>query len=220
MKIYVNGCSFTRGSHTAMENRLDLAYPNLLKNHYNAELINYSKGGNSNDCIFRVTIEYLTQSPIPVDKVIIQWSKPDRFETGIINHKPKSYIRQYPKGEYIKFFSDHFTNYSNIFYQKLLTQMYALECVFKEQAISDYRFIVWTPAQFDESFGPYKWLDKSKIIFNAYDLLYEEGFRYHELDRHFGIAAHARIAEWIINDFSSGLYFNFKHSEMPESHYT
>ena len=198
MNLYVNGCSHTHGTKIALKNKLEDAYPYLLANYYKAELINDSGLGASNDRIMRTTIEAVLSSPIPFDKVVIQFTHMERFE-GIIDDDP--YNLPIFKNDK-KHYDISNKKIEKLLSHKLLNEMYMLECLFVEHAITDYRFIVWRSV--DSEYITYKHLNKSKIIFNARTLLNKE-FEVckHPHDKHYEADAHQKMAEWIIQDYSA-----------------
>jgi hypothetical protein len=210
MNLYVNGCSHTYGTTISLNGNLNLAYPHILSDYYNIDLVNDSVCGASNDEILRTTIEAVLKSSTPFDKVVIQFTHLDRFETTSIHkHNPRSMYRKPsfwnikdtdPILTFYKKFFDRTSEMDKLLSHKLLNQMYMLECLFTEHAITDYRFIVWHPI--DITYITYRHLNKSKIIFNANNLLNKE-FKIHPEDQHFGPDAHQRIAEWIIEGHSS-----------------
>lgn len=91
MKIYINGCSHTRGTNLSLPQTTD-AYPYLLKNALNANIINKATVGGSNEKIVRQTIEDLCLDK-NVDLVILQWTDNTRFESPVKLRDP--YHRQY-----------------------------------------------------------------------------------------------------------------------------
>lgn len=80
-KIYVNGCSETKGTDDSLDHR-ELAWPYRLQQLLNVDVIvNSSKEGASNERIVRSTMfDWYAQRNKP-DLCIIQWSYPERFET-------------------------------------------------------------------------------------------------------------------------------------------
>jgi|9_EtaG_2_1085328.scaffolds.fasta_scaffold05946_3 hypothetical protein len=66
MKIFTNGASFAAGS-----------FPQMIADHYNAELTNIASIGYSNRSIWRTTIEY---QPKEYDLAILQFTSPSRHE--------------------------------------------------------------------------------------------------------------------------------------------
>jgi hypothetical protein len=145
MKLYINGCSHTRGTDLSMGGNTKLAYPYLLADYYNAKLINNSECGCSNDRIVRTTMESILSMAKPPDKVVIQFTHLDRFDAGIIKHNPRSVVDKndpsifgydfykecFPKNETIDKYLSH----------KLLNQMYMLQLFLIEHGISDYRYV-------------------------------------------------------------------------------
>jgi hypothetical protein len=170
--LYVNGCSHTHGTELAMDNRLDLTWPHLLTNYLVFDLINDSECGSSNDRIFRTTIEYILSTPTPPEKVVIQFTEPDRIEIIEKTFNPRSPILD----EKYKYFAKEYFDVSNIidikFSRKLLNQIYALEVLLKEYAINDYIFLVWRPV--DINYITYKHIDKIKIMFNVSHKLHQK----------------------------------------------
>jgi hypothetical protein len=198
MKIYVNGCSYTFGDGNT--------YPNLLKIHYNADLINQSLANASNDRILRTTIDYILNSSIPPDKVVIQWTNVHRFVTIDLDHNTSLLPDK---------------KSTDIFLQKkLIQQMHSLECILKDNYIDDYRFIVWFPVNIDKSISDYcvyKRLDKSKIIFNAYTNLHNLDCNFSINDYHVSSSGHVQIADWIVNNYFSE--YITKSYGLPENFY-
>lgn len=73
MRILFSGDSFTWGYE--LENNTEERFSRLVSQHFDAEEINVSKCGNSNDAILREIVG------VPADIVITQWSDPGRYET-------------------------------------------------------------------------------------------------------------------------------------------
>lgn len=216
--LYTNGCSHTHGTNIAMNNRLDLTWPNLLSNYLNYNLINDSQTGVSNDYIFRTTIEYILSTPVPPEKVVIQFTNPERFEINNHQLNPRAVedVEIYPKqlSDFYKQFIPFYKTYFNLdksqnqisltHTHKLLNQIYSLEKIFFEHAIDDYTFLIWK--NIDTEYITYKHLNKNKIIFNVDRRLikkYERckiiNPRYNIPDNHYGADAHNEIFEWIKN---------------------
>jgi hypothetical protein len=204
--LYVNGCSHTRGTELAMEGRLDLTWPNLLAKHLEFNLINDSTLGASNDRIFRTTIEYILSAAIPPDKVVIQFTEPERFEINNKSINPRS--KNLPEN-FLPFINEHFklddlrSNISMGYSHKLLNQIYSLQNIFKEYYIDDYTFLIWRKV--DHNYITYKIMDKNKIIFDVALKLNQkytlcktpDPFRNNIPDHHFGADAHDEIFKWI-----------------------
>ena len=74
MKLYTNGCSFVYGDE--LEDREKEAFPYLLKNRLNCELLNDSQNGSSNQRILRTTLKQNLNDYF----VIIGWSSIYRYE--------------------------------------------------------------------------------------------------------------------------------------------
>jgi hypothetical protein len=74
MKLYTNGCSFVWGDE--LEDRKNEAFPYLLKNRLNCELLNDSQKGSSNQRILRTTLKQNLNDYF----VIIGWSSIYRYE--------------------------------------------------------------------------------------------------------------------------------------------
>jgi len=77
MKIFFNGCSFTWGDE--LENNLEERFSTLVANHYQAEHVNISDCGQSNDAIARTTMEWFADGNT-TDLAVIQWTIISRFE--------------------------------------------------------------------------------------------------------------------------------------------
>lgn len=76
MKILALGCSFAAGSE--LVNPRDSAWPNVLGKMLEADVVNESENGGSNEMIFRKAIvETVTNK---YDLVVIGWTEPHRFE--------------------------------------------------------------------------------------------------------------------------------------------
>lgn len=85
MRIYFNGCSHTIGTPLSLPNHRD-AFPYILGDMYNAEVVCEALMGGSNERIVRSTIEATTRSDF--DLAIIQWTHLDRFESvGMPSHR-------------------------------------------------------------------------------------------------------------------------------------
>jgi hypothetical protein len=204
--LYVNGCSHTHGTELAMDNRLDLTWPHLLTNYLDFDLINDSECGSSNDRIFRTTIEYILSTPMPPEKVVIQFTDVERFELGHNNCNPRSLNRS---EKHLPFFKDFFelnvrkSYISPEYTHKLLNQIYSLENIFKEHAISDYTFLIWRKV--DQNYNTYKFINKDKLIFDVCLKLSQkyttcikpDPLRNNVPDNHFGQDAHYEIFEWL-----------------------
>jgi hypothetical protein len=212
MKLYINGCSHTRGTDLSMGGNTKLAYPYLLADYYDAELINESILGSSNDRIVRMTMESILNMAIPPDKVVIQFTHLDRFDTGNITHTPRSIVKRNDPSMFgYDFYKEYFPKNEIVnkhLSHKLLNQMYTLQLFLIEYGISDYRFMVWQAV--DSEYITYKHLDKTKIIFNTNALLGKKfkpcdifDKERNKIDGHYGVDAHAQISEWIIDNYSS-----------------
>jgi len=72
--LFVNGCSFSWGDE--LQDRRTQAYPKLLHNRLEYELVDFSECGASNDKILRTTLEFLQKNKDKKDDmfVIVQWS--------------------------------------------------------------------------------------------------------------------------------------------------
>lgn len=77
MRILFSGDSFTWGDE--LENNTEERFSRLVSQHFDAEEINVSKCGNSNDTILREIVG------VSADIVITQWSVPSRYETFLKN---------------------------------------------------------------------------------------------------------------------------------------
>ena len=77
MHILFNGCSLTWGDE--LKNRLEERYSTLVSNYYQAEHVNLSDCGRSNDAITRTTMQWFADGNT-TDLAIIQWSIISRFE--------------------------------------------------------------------------------------------------------------------------------------------
>lgn len=181
MNIFVNGCSHTHGAKT---NPIKNTYPKIISEFYEGNLTDLSKGNNSNSAIFRETMEYLASCVTPPDKVIIQWSYHNRHE--MIDSIGYSTYRQHqdftPERSYT-----------------MLAYMLSLQHTFEAYGITDYKFIVWSYT--DEKSPCYKWIDKTKCIFNAEYLLLQD----YKMAPccHFHQDAHNQIAEWVIEGYNN-----------------
>jgi len=78
--VYVNGCSNTEGTDLALPNDYD-AYPFILGDLLNLNVISSAACGSSNYRICRSTIDFLCDIDVLPEIVVIQWSGTDRFET-------------------------------------------------------------------------------------------------------------------------------------------
>lgn len=78
--IYVNGCSNTEGTDLAVPNDYD-AYPFVLGDLLNLNVISSAACGSSNYRICRSTIDFLCDIDVLPEIVVIQWTGSDRFET-------------------------------------------------------------------------------------------------------------------------------------------
>ena len=104
--------------------------------------------------------------------------------------------------------------------------MYCLQVILEHHHITDWKFIVWPALMCSPNYSVMRSLDHSKIIFNAYDDLYNRGYRFTDLvdpntglpDHHFGPDGHSQIADWVINDYTSKAKRSSR--EMPENVYT
>lgn len=214
MNIYVNGCSHSCGTALSLDNDLTKAWPYLIT----GSVINDCKQGSSNDRIFRETIEFILSSKIPVDKVVIQFTALDRFDTPNYTHHPRSSYKNAKKFSrfYQTFFGKSEENDKQLSH-KLINQIYALQCILLEHGISDWLFISWFAL--DQSYTTYKHLDKSKLIVEAQEKLFDLGYKHCSLfdtkrnkpDGHFQADAHQQIAEWINSGYSvenqKGIYY-------------
>ena len=208
MMIYTNGCSHTRGTPLSLNDNLNDAWPYLIARHYDCKVINDSVLGASNDSIIKRTIEYVLESPIPPDKVFIQFTVLDRFDTAGITHLPRSSMKQ--DHPYNNFYGDMFPRTSEVdtkLSHQVLNQIYMLQCFLIEHGVSDYRFIVWSAL--DTNYITYKHINKSKVVFNAFNNLLSkfemctipDPERGGKPDGHFGSDAHRQIADWLIDEY-------------------
>ena len=85
MKIYFDGCSWTKGSH--LKNNLEERFSRLVCDHFGAEEYNIAKGGGSNDRIIRNLI--VENNIEEYDLAVIQMTYPARTEyySGIPRRK-------------------------------------------------------------------------------------------------------------------------------------
>ena len=83
MKIYFDGCSWTKAGHLKLEER----FSRLVSDHFGAEECNYSKAGGSNDRIIRNLI--VENNIEEYDLAVIQMTYPARTEyyTGVPRQK-------------------------------------------------------------------------------------------------------------------------------------
>lgn len=215
--IYTNGCSHTRGNAVCLDNYND-AWPYLLAKHFDCQLDNQSTSGLSNDAIVERTMEVILGSAIPPDKVYIQFTLLDRFDTASVTHLPRSQVEaeNYENShtrfgsKYNNFYRDMFPRTKDIdtkLSHKLLNQMYLMQCFLIEHGIPDYRFMVWSAV--DVNYPTYKHIDKTKVIFNVFNRLLTD-FEVCDTpdpnrggmpDGHFGSDAHRQIADWLINKY-------------------
>ena len=77
MHIFFNGCSLSWGDE--LENKLEDRFSTLVANHYQANHVNISDCGRSNDAIARTTMEWFAAG-FKTDLAIIQWSVISRFD--------------------------------------------------------------------------------------------------------------------------------------------
>jgi hypothetical protein len=224
MKIFTNGCSHTRSTPEAIGD-MNLAYPYLLQLNYAAKLDNYSMSGNSNDTIFRTTYEYILSQMNQPDLVVIQWTFHERIELNIGDIENRDFKILNPSSFYdkkkhdspevlnfIKLLSDRLypdgsrmhsphTRYSDTsISHKVLNYTLALQLLFEEYNIKNYKFIIWSGV--DDNYITYKKINKSRCIFSAEHLLSKK-YDKHPTDGHYMVEAHEEIADWIINDISS-----------------
>ena len=75
-KFYFNGCSHTYGDELVDPKKS--RWSRVVCDHFDAEEINVSEGGSSNDRIFRMLFEDTAQ--YDYDHVFIMWTHPERFE--------------------------------------------------------------------------------------------------------------------------------------------
>lgn len=76
MKILTNGCSFTQGIYDNFYEQD--AWPWVLGNMFDADIVNLAEGGGSNARIFRTTQEFLLDNS--ADLIVIGWTGPERTE--------------------------------------------------------------------------------------------------------------------------------------------
>lgn len=90
MKIYFNGCSWTRGAE--LEDYTQERYSKLLCDHYGAEEINLAYDGKSNDAIIR---EIYLDQPEP-DLAVIQMTFPLRTEYYNVKERAWHVVNVHP----------------------------------------------------------------------------------------------------------------------------
>lgn len=80
MILYTNGCSFTYGGE--LESPSKEAWPYLLGDMLSCRVVNEAQCGISNDCIMRMTLDFLTQNTHMYDDllIVIMWSFLGRFD--------------------------------------------------------------------------------------------------------------------------------------------
>ena len=200
--LYVNGCSHTHGTETAMDGRLDLTWPNLLTNYLNYELINDSKKGASNDHIFRTTIEHILSSAIPPDKVVIQFTEPERLEINGKKLNPRALASNTKFDYFIKEYFPQLEPPNIEFSNKLLNQIYTLEILLKEHGVDDYFFLIWRSV--NTKYITYKFINKNKMVFDVSHKLSQKYKVSQKIDPktnlpdyHFGRDAHYELFEWV-----------------------
>ena len=89
MKIYFDGCSWTKAGHLKLEER----FSRLVSDHFGAEECNYSKAGGSNDRIIRNLI--VENNIEEYDLAVIQMTYPARTE-----YYNQDWIKVNPKHNY------------------------------------------------------------------------------------------------------------------------
>lgn len=222
MLIYTNGCSHTRGTPLSLDNDHTKAWPYLVAQHHDAELVNDSRCGASNDSIVQSTMEYILSNleNLP-DQVNIQFTVLDRFDTGYVTHLPRSSMKV--DNKYNNFYGDFFPRGSEmdkVLSHKLINQVILLSSFLRTYGIHSKRFLIWTPL--DREYVTYESLPFGHTLFNVNRIL----SKHHKMcqtpdpgrggkpDGHFGRDAHKRIAGWITNTDDSYDCFDVdKHEE-------
>lgn len=189
MKIFVNGCSHTRGTAECLDNP-KAAWPYKLQKLLNAsEVINKSLEGHGNDRIIRSTVEDIVLDPIQPDLAIIQLSHLDRFEIphqslrAFTSMLPSTVLRgydsNYPKDSIESQFCKKYFNYRDneeirkILQDKFFVQLITLINFFENQNIN-YALLCWDDwSDPDSDINQAYWsiIDTTKII-NYSDRIY------------------------------------------------
>ncbi len=133
MKIYFDGCSWTKGSE--LENKYEERFSRLVANHFDAEEYNIAMSGGSNDRIIRNLI--IENNIENYDFVVIQMTFPSRTEywegewvkvSGKHHYNTWLYNRcGIKKGKLDEKFSEKFKNHKEFwiyYYKHVVTQKY------------------------------------------------------------------------------------------------
>ena len=181
MKLFVNGCSHTKGTEVALDGDLTQAWPYKLQEMLQyQELNNNSWVGSSNDRIVRTTIEGIVTSAIPPDLAVIQFTDPYRFETpedktdGYKQFLPNTYQAEeyrdvFVAGPIDKSFCKKHYNISNnlqrrLVQDKMLTQILGLQNLFENYDIPFVFIIWWKLIDGLESTSLFRSIHKSNIL--------------------------------------------------------
>ena len=181
MKIFVNGCSHTRGTAECLDNNPKAAWPYRLQKLLGAsEVVNKSLEGHGNDRIIRSTVEDIILDPTPPDLAIIQLSHLDRFEVphnselAFTSMLPLTFLRGHdfshsPNSIETKFCEKYFDfinkkNISSTLEDKFLIQIVTLINFFENQDI-DYILMCWDDWQ-SNNFHDRLWklIDTTKVV--------------------------------------------------------
>ena len=143
-KLYTIGDSWTYGWGLSGPNKYKVdkkdAWPTLLSQEFNCELINAAWGGGSNDWMFRKTIEWVcSQDNLDEVIVIVGWVEPNRRESSttekldlntdykgaileIIPNDEPGFISPHDEQIQYKYHNDELAHYKSICYMVALQE--------------------------------------------------------------------------------------------------
>lgn len=208
-RLYTSGCSVSAGTIASLPDKKK-TWPNLLAKYHGASLVDTSTPGLSNTAIFRKTVEHLalaaSKNEIP-DMVVIQWTFYDRFEAPLSYafFSLNVYSFKRSKAKSVRDVGNSLVPDSTRGARQVLSYISALEALFKEYGIDNWKFLIYPPVGAIQDYPIYKVVDTSRILFNVHDYLSEdfeqsEIFKLNgEIDVHFGADAHAQMADWLFN---------------------
>jgi len=225
MKIFVNGCSHTSGTREALDGDFSKTWPNVLKT-FGYDVTDKSLKGCSNDRILRSTTDDILKEHY--DRVIIQWTFSERFETPLHNantfkqHLPWA-ISSNPENPHNSFYDVFYKRDSSSVRElcdtKIIHQMYLMQTMLQSRNI-DYGFMVWMPiSRVCLRQDIWKHINTNKIlnynngqIIGMDTILHNAGHKLskrpiigheHVLDHHYMEDGHRHIAKMVIGYIDS-----------------
>lgn len=137
MKLYFNGCSTTYGDELPEDIRASACWAGQVAAHYNAEFLNDSTRGGSNQRTLSRTMLHLNK----FDKFYIQWTYAERFTLHDANNWFEANFQKKLTHDYFRN-KDHFMKLGKLYYaywshslfefKKWLEQIILLQNLFKQ----------------------------------------------------------------------------------------